>query len=108
MVTLTITGETMAEVFAKLKDYAPAHIPQAPVNPTPAPAGIPAYTSYQAAPSAQVTPAPAQTPAPPVGQMAPAPAQTPVTAAPTYTHEQVGKAGADLVAASPAKPTKPR
>ena len=60
------------------------------------------------APAVATPSAPAQAFTPPVSRPAPAPVispapvPAPATVAPTYTHEQVGRAGADLVAANPA------
>ena len=76
--------------------------------PTPAPAVPPVVTApvahapAPAAPAAPVNPAPAPVATAPVAgpQVTPpgnAPATAPVAAAPTYTVEQIGKAGADLV-----------
>lgn len=71
---------------------APAQIPApAPVNPAQA---MPVATTAQAAPPATASSAPTAMPVnAPTGQ-------PPVAPAPTYTYEQVGKAGADLVAAN--------
>lgn len=83
---------------------APAPAPAAPavpINPTPAPAPV----NPAAAP---VNPVAAPVAAAPVAgpQVTPpgnAPATAPVAAAPTYTVEQIGKAGADLVSQDAAK-----
>lgn len=64
-----------------------APAPTAPVNPTPAPA------APVAAPAVPTAPAPTEQPAAPVAQ---APAAVPVTA-PTYTLDQIARAGASLV-----------
>lgn len=64
-----------------------APAPAAPVNPTPAP------VAPVAAPVAPTAPAPTEQPAAPVAQ---APAAVPVTA-PTYTLDQIARAGASLV-----------
>ena len=64
-----------------------APAPAAPVNPTPAPA------APVAAPVAPTAPVPTEQPAAPVAQ---APAAVPVTA-PTYTLDQIARAGASLV-----------
>lgn len=64
------------------KSYAPAPAPVSPVQaaaPSPAPSPAPATASVPTAP----------------------PVMPPVAPAPAYTMEQVGKAGADLVAANP-------
>lgn len=61
--------------------------PAAPVNPTPAP------VAPVAAPVAPTAPVPTEQPAAPVAQ---APAAVPVTA-PTYTLDQIARAGASLV-----------
>jgi len=71
------------------------------------PAQAPVQAATVTAPS--VPAAPAQTFTPPVSRPtptpitppSPAPAPAPATTAPAYTHEQVGRAGADLVAANP-------
>ena len=64
-----------------------APAPAAPVNPTPAP------VAPVAAPVAPPAPVPTEQPAAPVAQ---APAAVPVTA-PTYTLDQIARAGASLV-----------
>lgn len=64
-----------------------APAPAAPVNPTPAP------VAPVAAPAAPTAPVPTEQPATPVAQ---APAAVPVTA-PTYTLDQIARAGASLV-----------
>lgn len=64
-----------------------APAPAAPVNPTPTPA------APVAAPVAPTAPVPTEQPAAPVAQ---APAAVPVTA-PTYTLDQIARAGASLV-----------
>ena len=64
-----------------------APAPAAPVNPTPAP------VAPVAAPAAPTAPVPTEQPAAPVAQ---APAAVPVTA-PTYTLDQIARAGASLV-----------
>lgn len=80
--------------------YTPQPMPAAPVNPTPA--AMPATGAYSAPP----IPGPAPT--------APAPSFTtqtayhsspavPTASAPSFTLAQVGKAGADLIAANPGK-----
>lgn len=75
-------------------------------NPSPAPAVTPVSGMAPNVPSGVATPAAVQTPMPPVGQTVPAgypvPA-APLAQAPTYTLEQVSKAGADLITAQPAK-----
>lgn len=76
---------------------APAHAPAAPaapVNPTPAPAPVnPVAAPVATAPVA----------GPQVTTPGNAPTTAPVAAAPTYTVEQIGKAGADLVSQDAAK-----
>lgn len=74
-----------------------AHVSPAPVNPTPGPA--PTTAAPVAAPSPSPTPV---TNAPTVGQTSAAPGNTPaptvpVTGAPTYTLDQISRAGASLV-----------
>lgn len=64
-----------------------APAPAAPVNPTPA------HVAPVAAPVAPTAPVPTEQPAAPVAQ---APAAVPVTA-PTYTLDQIARAGASLV-----------
>lgn len=64
-----------------------APAPAAPINPTPAP------VAPVAAPVAPTAPVPTEQPAAPVAQ---APAAVPVTA-PTYTLDQIARAGASLV-----------
>lgn len=64
-----------------------APAPAAPVNPTPSP------VAPVAAPVAPTAPVPTEQPAAPVAQ---APAAVPVTA-PTYTLDQIARAGASLV-----------
>ena len=68
--------------------------PAVPVNPSPAPAPGPA-----SAPVATAVPVTGQTAAP----INPTPPVAPTAPAPSFTLEQVGKAGADLIAANPAK-----
>ena len=82
MIELKLTGDCVADVRAHISDLA-VYFKGAP---TPAPAAVPA--------------APATAPAVPTA--APAPA-VPTTAAPGLTLEQLGKAGADLIAADPGK-----
>lgn len=80
---------------------APAPGPSpAPVTPPPSP--TPGYTPGPV-PTAGYAPSPAPAPVtpPPAPSYTPGPA--PTTAAPSYTHEQVGKAGADLIASNSAK-----
>lgn len=76
--------------------------PAAPVAPPAAPMGDPApYPAPAAAVPTSETAAPinpTQTPG-----CVPGPGPAPVAPPPSYTHEQVGKAGADLIAANPAK-----
>ena len=81
--------------------------PAVPVNPAPAPAPTPGPASAAAAAAVPVT---GQTAAPvnPTPPAAPvpvnaAPPVVPTAPAPGFTLEQVGKAGADLIAANPAK-----
>ena len=76
--------------------------PAAPVTPPAAPMGDHApYPAPAAAVPTSGTAAPinpTQTPG-----CVPGPGPAPVAPPPSYTHEQVGKAGADLIAANPAK-----
>lgn len=71
---------------------APAPAPAAPVSPAP-------VTPTQPTPAPVATPTPAPAPAAPAQTVAPTnPAPTvPVTTAPTYTLDQIAKAGASLV-----------
>ena len=104
MITLTITGETMKEILAKLSDYTPsAKAAPQPVNPTPVPTLINTSPAIPLMPTPAAASAPATVVPPvrmpnaiPTNAYVPAP-----TTAPTYTYEQIGKAGADLVAANP-------
>lgn len=61
----------------------------------------PAPASATAAPAATAAQAPA--PGPQVTHLGNAPTVAPVAAAPTYTMEQIGKAGADLATQTPGK-----
>lgn len=87
MFKMEITGETLEEfaqncfnLVGKLStNNQPVPAAPAPITPTPAPA----------------TPTPAPAPVPL------APAAPPLAPAPTYTYEQIGTAGANLVAANP-------
>jgi len=124
-IVMSISADSPEELFstilgaAKLirEDVPPAE-PDKPANPTPAPVATPVSGTPQAAisnpapsnPTAFATPPTASnvnTPAPvptaptPAATPAPPPAQPPVAPPPTYTHEQIGKAGADLIAANP-------
>ena len=76
--------------------------PAAPVTPPAAPLGDPAPDPAPAAavPTSETAAPinPTQTPG-----CVPGPGPAPVAPPPSYTHEQVGKAGADLIAANPAK-----
>ena len=95
---------------AILRSEAPAAA--MPVTPKTVQASAPVTPTFT--PAVPVVPAvPIQTFTPPVNQAAPMPAAAPTptvapsipapaTTVPTYTHEQVGRAGADLVAANPA------
>ncbi|MEA4896156.1 MAG: hypothetical protein VB064_12990 [Oscillospiraceae bacterium] len=113
-ITMTLTADTAAELFATIKDAA-AQItadtaPAAPVipasNPTPAPVATPVNTLPEGAPYVPVTPGPAPIQTPPVGKMAaaapvmhsPSPA-VPLAATPTYNLDQIAKAGAELAQA---------
>ena len=80
---------------AGMPAWCDAVVTDTPVNPTTnaAPAAAPA-PMQPAAPMSGAVPTVASAPAAP-------PIMPPVAAAPTYTVEQVGKAGADLVAANP-------
>lgn len=72
--------------------------PAVPVNPSPAPTPAPA-PGPSPAPVATAALAASQTAVP----INPTPPVAPTAPAPSFTLEQVGKAGADLIAANPAK-----
>lgn len=94
--TLTITAETPEELIAAIKGVAAPYLPTAaPVNPTPAPVGTHGIGALQVAPSAPVTPVLAPPPTP----TAPVQPSVPLAAAPTYTLDQIAKAGAELAQA---------
>jgi len=102
--TATPEKPTSANAPAAASAPAPDYtVPSVPVNPTPVPVVTPANGVSQAAPSTSAAPTPVPTSLPPAGQTAPAPVpqQAPVTPAPTYTIEQVAKAGADLARDNP-------
>lgn len=116
MVEIKITGDTAQEALLDLHEMfrstmeAPAPAPAAAVTPIPAvsptalaPAPVAVNPTPAASPTVPgpVTGAPSVTAAPTYTPPAPAPMQPPVAPAPTYTFEQVGRAGADLVAANP-------
>lgn len=100
----------------------PTPSPAAPVPPAPAPASAPAPVppapptapTSAAAPVAPVAPAPAPAPATPapVAPVAPGPTAAPgsmpaaAAPAPSYTQEQLSKAGVELVSTDPAKMTE--
>lgn len=87
--------------------------PRPTANPAPAPSPVPAATPPAPTPTpAPVNPTPAPTPAPVAGPTAPAPGSTPTpapampvtTTPPTYTLDQISKAGAALVDAGKMEP----
>lgn len=104
--------ETVAPVSAAANPI-PAGMSLNSMNPSsqfntanPAPVGTPLTGMAPSTPAGVAAPAPAQIPMPPVGQAGPAGytvAPAPLAQAPTYTLEQVSKAGADLITAQPAK-----
>lgn len=109
MVKISCEGESSIEVLSHLKGFASLISSDVPTNTGMMPENIATlaakpkmdnHTSSAPVISAPVVPTSfSYIPAPqPVPATPPAP---PVTAAPAYTHEQVGKAGADLVAANP-------
>ncbi len=120
-IALTINADTPEELTFAIKGMAaqyqsctPVSAPAVPMqNPTPAPAVTPANTVPQGAPSMPVTTGPALTPMPPVGQRAPTISQphapvapppatnpaVPLASAPTYSLDQIAKAGAELAQA---------
>lgn len=71
--------------------------------PSAAPAAVPAGAIVQAAPTTPAAPAAPPVSAPNPAPMAPQPPVVPVAPAPQLTMAQVGKAGADLIAADPNK-----
>lgn len=77
-----------AQTQATPTPVVPTAAPAAPVT-APVATQTPVYTVQPAAPA----PAPAPT----------APTTAPTSPAPSFTHDQVGKAGADLIAANPVK-----
>lgn len=120
MVKISCEGETSLEVLSHLKGFASLIGPevkaitgtmpedivkQATANPIPSATQTSTSQVAQASPIPAVVSAPAvpvPAPMPPVAPIA-QPVQPPVTVTPqAFTHEQVGKAGADLVAANPA------
>lgn len=80
---------------------APASGP-APVPVTPPPSPAPVYAPGPA-PTTGYTPGPAPAPVTPPPAPNYTPGLAPTTSAPSYTPEQVGKAGADLIASNSAK-----
>ena len=106
--SMTINVEAPALVAAVEKMPAPAAVP--PQMPAPATGPAPAMPQTPGPAPAPVTPPPA--PAAPVTPPAPAPAPAPQTAAPvmpvagapTYTLDQISKAGAALVDAGKMEP----
>lgn len=74
----------------------------ASTNPTVAPVATNVSGTMQSAQYSSATPAAAPILTPPVGQTAPV-TNVPLAQAPTFTLEQVSKAGADLITAQPAK-----
>lgn len=104
------TGTMPEDIVAKVAPHSqPVHT-EAPVAvPATAPMSTPTPANPTYAPAATPVPAPAPIPAPthtppaPVSASyaAPTPQQPPVTRPASFTYEQIGKAGADLVAASP-------
>lgn len=94
--------EHLAAAIACREQTPPAAPVAAPVTHPAAPMGDPApYPAPAAAVPTSGTAAPinpTQTPG-----CVPGPGPAPVAPPPSYTHDQVGKAGADLIAANPAK-----
>lgn len=94
--------EHLAAAIACREHTPPAAPVAALVTPPAAPMGDPApYPAPAAAVPTSGTTAPinpTQTPG-----CVPGPGPAPVAPPPSYTHDQVGKAGADLIAANPAK-----
>ena len=97
----TASAPTPAPTPASAPTAPVAHAPVPPINPAPAPVAAAPVTPTPAAPV--VAPAPAPAAGPQVTAPGNAPAAAPVAAAPTYTVEQIGKAGADLVSQDAAK-----
>lgn len=113
-IALTINADTPEELTAAVKGMASQYQPCTPVSspvvpmqsPTPAPVVTPANTMPQFVPSGSVVPAHAPIQMPPAGQMAPEPPMTPtpspavpLAATPTYSLDQIAKAGAELAQA---------
>lgn len=119
-ITMTITADTPTELFSTIKgcaallvDDIPTAVPEGktqapnpqPTNPTPAPAVTPVNITPAVVPSGQGIAGPVPTQTPPAGQMAPVtppPAPNtavPLASAPTYSTDQIAKAGAELAQA---------
>lgn len=106
-VTRVLEAEKTGSSVSKL-DTAPAPIPAPAVPPAAAPAAPVAPVNPTSASVPLVNPAPtpavvASVAGPQVTPPGNAPAVAPVAAAPAYTVEQIGKAGADLVSQDAAK-----
>lgn len=84
-------SQTFGNLAAAVCQTAENPSPVVPVNPSPAPAPAPAPGPAPAPVAAPINPTP------PVAPTAP------TAPAPSFTLEQVGKAGADLIAANPTK-----
>lgn len=104
--TVSAASDMLAQRRAEYRvSPAPASDP-APASVTPPPSPAPGYTSGPAPTGGYApgyTPGPAPTPVTPPPAPSYTPGPVPTTSAPSYTHEQVGKAGADLIASNSAK-----
>lgn len=115
MIRISCEGETSLEVLSHLKGFASLVSGDVPANTGTMPEDIAAKATPHTSPvhTAATAPAPVPTPVPmpvpiytpptPVsaGYAAPVFQQPPVTQPAAFTYEQIGKAGADLVAANP-------
>lgn len=109
MVKIEITGDDAYEALNDLHALsAAAKSNPAKTTPTPSTPASPTAAPMPTSPAAPATPIPAAVsipaapvPCAPMPSAAPTTPAVPVAPAPTYTFEQVGKAGADLVAANP-------
>ena len=97
---ITIETPSLSQALNRLADAMTRHTVQpVPAAPPTAPATV--QTTPPAAPVAPPPAAPAN-PIPPVSTVPPAPA-APLAPAPSFTLEQIGKAGADLLRDNPNK-----
>lgn len=112
MIKISCEGETSLEVLSHLKGFASLISRDVPANTGTMAEDAIAQSVHAVAPvTAAIAPAPTPvpasmpaqtyTPTAPVSVGYAAPQQPPVTQPPAFTYEQIGKAGADLVAANP-------